>query len=89
MGCSDREPDTRSVEPTLVGEMPALDLTPVSEMSLGNGDLTGLLVVTMPLVVDDSAPLVRCCFHRMIDATPVSIARGTVESVLVSLRVWL
>ena len=43
MEYSDREPDTRSVEPTLVGEMPALDLTPVSEMSLGKGDLTGLL----------------------------------------------
>jgi hypothetical protein len=42
MGCSDREPDTGSVEPTSVGEMPALDLTPVSEMSLGKGDLTGL-----------------------------------------------
>jgi hypothetical protein len=42
MGCSDREPDTGSVEPTSIGEMPALDLTPVSEMSLGKGDLTGL-----------------------------------------------
>ena len=74
---------------TNFGWVPALDLTPVSEMSLGKGDLTGWLVVTMPLVADDSAPLVRCCFHRTIDATPVSIARGTLESVLVSLRVWL
>ena len=50
MGCSDREPDSGSVFPTSVGEMPALDLTPVSEMSLGKGDLTGLFVVTTPLV---------------------------------------
>ena len=50
MGCSDREPDTGSVDLTSVGEMPALELTPVSEMSLGHGDLTGLFVVTKPLV---------------------------------------
>jgi hypothetical protein len=34
LGCSDSEPDTESV-----------DLTPVSEMSLGKDDLTGLLTV--------------------------------------------
>jgi hypothetical protein len=62
-----------------------LPVTTVKGVSRSGGDLTGLLVVTTPLVVDDSAPLVRYA----------SIARPTLPrcpppeeqgSVLASLR---
>jgi hypothetical protein len=68
------------------GDKRALDLTPVSEMSLGKGGLSGLLVVTTPLVRGDSAPLVRCCFHRTTDGTPIARAGGTVKRSCIVLR---
>jgi hypothetical protein len=43
------------------------------------GDLIDLLVVNMPLVRGDSVPLVRCCFHRTTNATPIARAGGTVK----------
>jgi hypothetical protein len=57
----------------------ALPVTTVKSVSRSGGDLTGLLVVTTPLVRGDSAPLVRCCFHRTTDATPIARAGGTVK----------
>ena len=55
-------------------------------MSRSEGDLTGLLVVTKPLVWGDSAPLVRCRFHRRTDATPIARAEGTVKRSCIVLR---
>jgi hypothetical protein len=50
------------------------------------GDLIDLLVVTMPLVRGDSVPLVRCCFHRTTNATPIARAGGTVKRSCIVLR---